>query len=80
MLVDSGEINEAKFFGVVENFYKTSLEYVNKWKCSLGNTDKFKWVLLRRHLKGKKYRTAKMRNSRHSQKQKKLVYSISGPS
>jgi hypothetical protein len=30
MLVDSGEINEAKFFEVVENFYETSLEYVNK--------------------------------------------------
>jgi hypothetical protein len=26
MLVDSGEINEAKFFEAVENFYETSLE------------------------------------------------------
>jgi hypothetical protein len=34
MLVDSGEINEAKFFEVVENFYETSLEYVT-WKRSL---------------------------------------------
>jgi hypothetical protein len=34
MLVDSREINEAKFFEVAENFYETSLEYVNKWKCS----------------------------------------------
>jgi hypothetical protein len=25
-----------------------SLEYVNKWKCSLGNTEKFMWVLLRK--------------------------------
>jgi hypothetical protein len=48
MLVDSGEINEAMFFRVLENFYETSLEYVNKWKCSLGNTEKFKWVLLRK--------------------------------
>jgi hypothetical protein len=48
MLVDSGEINEVKFFEVAENFYETSLEYVNKWKCSLGNTEKFKWVLLRK--------------------------------
>ena len=48
MLVDSGEINEVKFFEVVENFYETSLENVNKWKCSLGNTEKFKWVLLRK--------------------------------
>jgi hypothetical protein len=30
MLVDSGEINEAKFLEVVKNFYETSLEYVNK--------------------------------------------------
>jgi hypothetical protein len=30
MLLDSGEINEAKFFEVVENFYETSLEYVSK--------------------------------------------------
>jgi hypothetical protein len=37
MLVDSGEINEAKFFEVVEKFYETGLEYVNKCKCSLGN-------------------------------------------
>jgi hypothetical protein len=48
MLVDSGEINEVKFFEVAENFYETSLENVNKWKCSLGNTEKFKWVLLRK--------------------------------
>jgi hypothetical protein len=48
ILVESREINEAKFFEVVENFYETSLEYVNKWKCSLGNTKKFKWVLLRK--------------------------------
>jgi hypothetical protein len=48
MLVDSGEITEVKFFEVVENFYETSLEYVNKWKCSLGNTEKCKWVLLRK--------------------------------
>jgi hypothetical protein len=48
MLVDSGEINETKFFDVVESFYITSLEYVNKWKCSLGNTEKFKWVLVRK--------------------------------
>jgi H2-forming N5,N10-methylenetetrahydromethanopterin dehydrogenase-like enzyme len=34
ILVDSREINEAKFFEVVENFYETSLEYVNKWKSS----------------------------------------------
>jgi hypothetical protein len=46
MLVDSGEINEAKFFEVVEDFYGTSLDCVNKWKCSLGNTEKFKWMLL----------------------------------
>jgi hypothetical protein len=46
MLVDSEDINETKFFEVVENFYETSLECVNKWKCSLGNTEKFKWVLL----------------------------------
>jgi hypothetical protein len=39
MLVDSGEINEAKFPKKFENFYKTILEYVNKWKCSLGNTE-----------------------------------------
>jgi hypothetical protein len=43
MLVDSGEVNEAKFFEIVENFYETSLEYVNKWQCSLGNTEKFNW-------------------------------------
>jgi prefoldin subunit 5 len=30
MLVDLGESNEAKFFEVVENFYETSFEYVNK--------------------------------------------------
>jgi hypothetical protein len=48
MLADSGEINEAKFFEVVENFYETNLEYVNRWKCSLGNIEKFKRVLLRK--------------------------------
>jgi hypothetical protein len=58
MLVDSGEINEAKFFEVVENFYETCLEYVKKWKCSLGNTEKFKWVLLRKTPEWKKYRRA----------------------
>jgi hypothetical protein len=31
MLVDSEEINESKFFETVENFYETSLEYVNNW-------------------------------------------------
>jgi hypothetical protein len=36
------------FFEVVENFYETSLEYVNKWKCSLGNSEKFKWMLLKK--------------------------------
>jgi hypothetical protein len=36
------------FFEVVENFYETSLEYANKWMCSVGNTEKFKWVLLRK--------------------------------
>jgi hypothetical protein len=24
------------------------LEYVNKWKCSVANTENFKWVLLRK--------------------------------
>jgi hypothetical protein len=46
MLVDSGEINESKFFEVDENFYETNLEYVDKWKCRLGNTERLKWVLL----------------------------------
>jgi hypothetical protein len=41
VLVDSGENNEA-VFEVVENIYATSLECVNKWKRSLGNTEKFK--------------------------------------
>jgi hypothetical protein len=41
-------VNFVPFFEVVENFYETSLEYVNKWKCSLGNTEKLKWVLLRK--------------------------------
>jgi hypothetical protein len=45
MLVDLGDINEVKFFEVVENSYETSLQYANKWKCSLENTEKFKYVL-----------------------------------
>jgi hypothetical protein len=53
MLVDSGEINEGTSFEVVENFYAISLEYVNKWKGSLGNTEKLKWVLLRKTPKWK---------------------------
>lgn len=48
MLADSGEVNEAKYTEAVEKFYETSLEYVNEWKCSLGNKEKFKWVLLRK--------------------------------
>ena len=47
-LVDSGEITESKFFEVVNNFFETSLDYVKKWKCSLRNTEKFKWALLRK--------------------------------
>jgi hypothetical protein len=54
MLVDSGEINEGTSFEVVENFYAISLEYVNKWKCNLGNSEKFKWVLLRKTPEWKK--------------------------
>ena len=46
ILVKSGEIAEEKFFEVVESFYDTSLQYADKWICSLGNTDKFKWILL----------------------------------
>ena len=46
ILVESGEIAEEKFFEVVESFYDTSLQYADKWICSLGNTDKFKWILL----------------------------------
>ena len=44
--MESGEIAEEKFFEVVESFYDTSLQYADKWICSLGNTDKFKWILL----------------------------------
>ena len=46
ILVESGEIAEEKFFEVVESFYDTSLQYADKWICSLGNMDKFKWILL----------------------------------
>ena len=45
-LMESGEIDEEKFFDVVESFYDTSLQHADKWICSLGNTDKFKWILL----------------------------------
>lgn len=48
VLVDSGEITEAAFLKVIKHFYETSLEYINKWKCSLGNAEQFKWVLLRK--------------------------------
>ena len=46
ILVGSEEIAEEKFFEVVKSFYDTSLQYADKWICSLGNTDKFKWILL----------------------------------
>ena len=46
ILVESGKIAEEKFFEVVESFYDTSLQYADKWMCSLGNTDRFKWILL----------------------------------
>ena len=46
ILVESGEIAEEKFFEVVESFYDTSLKYADKRTCSLGNTNKFKWILL----------------------------------
>jgi hypothetical protein len=35
------------FFEVVENFNETTLEYVNKWKCSSGNTEKLKVVIIK---------------------------------
>jgi hypothetical protein len=75
MLVDSGEIIEAKVFEVVQNFCQTSLKYINKWKCSLGNTEKFKWVLLRKTSEWKE-----IQDSLNEWKQEKLVYSISRPS
>jgi hypothetical protein len=33
ILLDSGEINEAKFFEVVKDFCETSLEYVSKGRA-----------------------------------------------
>ena len=46
ILVESGEIAEEKFFGLVDSFYDISLQYADKWICSFGNTDQFKWILL----------------------------------
>ena len=46
ILVESGEIAEEKSFEIVESFYDTSLQYADKWICNLGNTNKFKWILL----------------------------------
>lgn len=80
MLVDSGEVNEAKYTEAAENFYETSLEYINKWKCSLGNNEKFKWVLLRKTSEWKEIQDSRTRNSSHAKKQKKLMYSINGHS
>ena len=42
----SGEIDEEKFFDVVESLDDTSLQHADKRICSLGITDKFKWILL----------------------------------
>jgi hypothetical protein len=36
MLVDSGEVNEAKFSEIVENFYESSLEYVQQVAVQFG--------------------------------------------
>ena len=46
MLVDSGEINKTKFFETVQGFYENGIEYINKWKCSFGDAERFEWVLL----------------------------------
>ena len=48
ILVKLRKIAEENFFEVVESFYDTSLQYADKWICSLGNTDKFKWILLKK--------------------------------
>ena len=48
ILVESREIAEKKFFEVVKSFYDISLPYADKWICSLGNMDKFKWILSNR--------------------------------
>lgn len=48
LLIDTGEIDEAWFFKVVDNFYEESLGYINKWKCNLENVEKFEWVLLKK--------------------------------
>jgi hypothetical protein len=42
MLVDQEKLMRLNFFEVVQNFYETSLQYVSNWKCSLGNSEKFK--------------------------------------
>lgn len=76
LLVDQGEIRETKFFEVVQT-YETCVEYINKWKSSLGSSEKFQWILLKKYLNGLKFRTVSTTNSSYELKQMKLAYLIS---
>ena len=78
ILAESGEIDEENFFEVVESFYDTSLQYAVKWICSLGNTDKFKWILLNKTPARKEMGDSINHESLLVYKSKKFVYLISG--
>ena len=47
IFIESKDIAENKFFKVIDYFYNTCLQYANKWKSSLGNTEKLKWIFLK---------------------------------
>ncbi|XP_074857908.1 uncharacterized protein LOC142017138 [Carettochelys insculpta] len=46
-LVERGEINKQEFYNAVENFYSTSLMYLEHWKPAFENIEKLEWALLR---------------------------------
>ncbi|XP_074838055.1 uncharacterized protein LOC142004356 isoform X2 [Carettochelys insculpta] len=46
-LVEGGEMNEQEFYDAVDNFYSTSLMYLEHWKPAFECTEKLEWALLR---------------------------------
>ena len=78
ILVESGDIVEEKFCKVVEYFYYTCLQYGEKWKSSWGNTEKFKWILLKKTPGWKEIHDSINEKTLTYTQRKKLVYSISG--
>lgn len=60
------------FWDVVENFYETSLEFINKWKCSMGS--------LEVQVGATKAAPTRGAHHTHRNQQEKLGYSIRGRS